>query len=137
MIKEQYKYSDLTSKIIVCAMEVHNNLGNGFQEVVYQRALSIELKLQNILHEREKEMPLSYKGNNIGTRRVDFFVDKKIMVEIKAIKELEDVHLAQAINYLEAYKMDIGLLINFGSTRLQVKRVMKPGPKVLPRTGVL
>ena len=106
MIKEQYKYSDLTSKIIGCAMEVHNNLGNDFQEVVYQRALSIEMKLQNILHEREKEMPLSYKGYDIGTRRVDFFVDKKVMVELKAIKELEDVHLAQAINYLEAYNMD-------------------------------
>lgn len=127
MIKEQYKYSDVTSRIIGCAMEVHNNLGNGFQEVVYQRALSIEMKLQNILHEREKEMPLSYKGYNIGKRRVDFFVDKKIMVEIKAVKELDDVHLAQAINYLEAYNMDIGLLINFGSTKLQFKRVMKPG----------
>ena len=115
-------------------MEVHNNLGNAaFQEVVYQRALSIEMKLQNILHEREKEMPLSYKGNNIGTRRVDFFVDKKIMVEIKAIKELEDVHLAQAINYLEAYNMEIGLLINFGNVKLQFKRVMKPSGKVLRR----
>jgi len=110
-------------------MEVHNNLGNGFQEVVYQRALSIEMKLQNILHEREKEMPLSYKGHNIGTRRVDFFVDKKIMVELKAIKILEDVHLAQAINYLEAYNMEIGLLINFGSVKLQIKRVMKPSGK--------
>ena len=134
MIKEQYKYSDVTSKIIGCAMEVHNNLGNGFQEVVYQRALSIEMNLQNILHEREKEIPLSYKGNNIGTRRVDFFVDKKIMVEIKAIKELEDVHLAQAINYLEAYNMEIGLLINFGNVKLQFKRVMKPLGKVLRPT---
>ena len=133
MIKEQYKYSDVTSKIIGCAMEVHNNLGNEFQEVIYQRALSIEMKLQNILHEREKEMPLSYKGNNIGTRRVDFFVDKKIMVEIKAIKELEDVHLAQAINYLEAYNMEIGLLINFGNVKLQIKRVMKPLRKVMSR----
>ena len=134
MIKEQYKYSDVTSKIIGCAMEVHNNLGNGFQEVVYQRALSIEMKLRNISHEREKEIPLSYKGNNIGTRRVDFFVDKKIMVEIKAIKELEDVHLAQAINYLEAYNMEIGLLINFGNVKLQFKRVMKPLGKVLRPT---
>ncbi|MBA7541736.1 hypothetical protein ES705_34052 [subsurface metagenome] len=110
-------------------MEVHNHLGNGFQEVVYQRALSIELNMQDIQHEREKEMPLQYKGFDIGKRRVDFFVDEKIMVKIKAIKELEDVHLAQAINYLEAYKMDIGLLINFGNTRLQFKRVMKPKPK--------
>ena len=129
MIKEEYKYSELTSKIIGCAMEVHNQLGNGFQEVVYQRALSIEMNLQNIPHEREKEMPLEYKNHDIGTRRVDFFVDGKVMVEIKALKELEDVHLAQAINYLEAYKMEIGLLINFGNTRLQFKRVMKPTPK--------
>lgn len=126
MISEQYKFSDITGKIIGCAMEVHNNLGNGFQEVVYQRALSIELNLQHIAHEREKEMPLTYKGFDIGTRRVDFFVEEKIMVEIKAIKELEDVHLAQAINYLEAYNMEIGLLINFGNTKLQFKRVMKP-----------
>ncbi len=123
---EGYKYADITGKIIGAAMEVHNHLGNGFQEVVYQRALSIELNLQDIAHEREKEMPLTYKGFDIGTRRVDFFVDEKIMVEIKAVKELEDVHLAQAINYLEAYHMEIGLLINFGQTKLQFKRVMKP-----------
>jgi len=129
MIDEKYKYSELTGKIIGAAMEVHKYLGNGFQEVVYQRALSIELNMQNIAHEREKEMPLQYKGFNIGTRRVDFFVDEKIMVEIKAVKELEDVHLAQAINYLEAYKMEIGLLINFGNTSLQFKRVMKPNKK--------
>lgn len=95
----------------------------------YQRALSIEMNMQGLNHEREKEMPLQYKGYDIGTRRVDFFVDEKIMVEIKAVKELEDVHLAQAINYLEAYKMEIGLLINFGNTKLQFKRVMKPQPK--------
>lgn len=110
-------------------MEVHNHLGNGFHEVVYQRALSIELNFRGVAHEREKEMPLTYKGFDIGTRRVDFFVDGKIMVEIKAIKELEDVHLAQAINYLEAYNMELGLLINFGNTKLQFKRVMKPKPK--------
>ena len=129
MIDEKYKYSELTGKIIGAAMEVHKYLGNGFQEVVYQRALSIELNMQNIAHEREKKMPLQYKGFDIGTRRVDFFVDEKIMVEIKAVKELEDVHLAQAINYLEAYKMEIGLLINFGNTSLQFKRVMKPNKK--------
>lgn len=129
MMDEKYKYSDITGKIIGAAMEVHNHLGNGFQEVVYQRALSIEMNMQGLNHEREKEMPLQYKGYDIGTRRVDFFVDEKIMVEIKAVKELEDVHLAQAINYLEAYKMEIGLLINFGNTKLQFKRVMKPQPK--------
>jgi len=123
---QKYKYQDLTHKIIGAAMEVHRHLGNGFQEVVYQRALSIELNIWSIDFEREKEMPLSYKGFDIGTRRVDFFIEGKIMLEIKAVKELEDVHLAQAINYLEAYGMEIGLLINFGNTSLQFKRVMKP-----------
>lgn len=122
----EYKYQELTGKIIGAAMEVHNHLGNGFQEVIYQRALSIEMRLQGIAYEREKEMPLTYKDYNIGTRRVDFFVDKKIMVEIKAVKELEDVHLAQAINYLEAYKMEMGLLMNFGNTKLQFKRIIIP-----------
>ncbi len=126
MIDEKYKYSELTGKIIGCAMELHKYLGNGFQEVVYQRALSIELNMQGITHVREQEMPLQYKGFDIGTRRVDFFIEDKIMLEIKAVKELEDVHLAQAINYLEAYGMEIGLLINFGNTSLQFKRVMKP-----------
>ncbi len=129
MIKKEYPESELTGKIIGCAMEVHKYLGNGFQEVIYQRALSIELNMNNLEHEREKEMPLKYKGYDIGTRRVDFFVGNKIMVEIKAVKQLEDVHLAQAINYLEAYGMDIGLLINFGNTSLQFKRVMKPKRK--------
>jgi len=126
MIDGKYKYSELTGKIIGCAMEVHKYLGNGFQEVVYQRALSIELNMQGISHVSEQEMPLQYKGFDIGTRRVDFFIEDKIMLEIKAVKELEDVHLAQAINYLEAYGMEIGLRINFGNTSLQFKRVMKP-----------
>ena len=127
VVKEEYKYSDITGKIIRCAMEVHRLLGNGFQEVIYQRSLAIEMQMQGLEFEREKEMPLQYKGFDVGTRRVDFFVMGKIMVELKAVKELEDVHLAQAINYLEAYGMEIGLLINFGSTSLQFKRVMKPG----------
>jgi len=117
------KYKDLTHRIIGCAMEVHKYLGNGFQEVVYQRALSIELNMNNISHEREKEMSLQYKGFDIGTRRVDFFVEEKIMVEIKALVNLEDVHLAQAMNYVEAYNMEIGLLLNFRAKSLQFKRV--------------
>ncbi len=123
-IDPQYPDSELTGKIIGCAMEVHRILGNGFQEVVYQRALSIEMDMNDILHEREKTMPLKYKGHDVGTRRVDFFVMEKIMVEIKAISELTDRDLAQAINYLEAYDMKTGLLINFGNTRLQFKRVV-------------
>lgn len=115
--------NELTHKIIGCAMEVHNHLGNGFQEVVYQRALSIELNMQGIEHTREQEMPLHYKGYDIGTRRVDFFVEGKVMVEIKAIEKLEDVHKAQAINYCEAYNIADGLLINFGGKSLDFKRV--------------
>ena len=117
------KHEELTYKIIGCAMEVHKHLGNGFQEVVYQRALAIEMKMQGINFSREHEMKLEYKGRNIGTRRVDFFVEEKIMVEIKALVNLEDVHLAQAMNYVEAYGLEIGLLINFGSKSLQHKRV--------------
>ncbi len=104
-------------------MQVHTTLGNGFQEVIYQRALEIELTYNNIPFEREKELPIYYRKIDIGTRRVDFFIDNLIMVELKAIIQLEDVHLAQAINYLEAYNMEIGLLINFGSQSLTFKRL--------------
>jgi GxxExxY protein len=128
--KEQYLHSELTGKIIGCAMEVHKTLGNGFQEVIYQRALEIEMDCQGLKFSREHEMDIFYKGTKIGTRRVDFFVENKIMVELKAVIQLEDVHLAQAINYLEAYGMQVGLLINFGSQSLQFKRVMKPGKKL-------
>lgn len=117
------KYEKLTYKIIGCAMEVHKQLGNGFQEVIYQRALAIEMQLQNIEFSREHIMDIHYKGYEIGTRRVDFFVENCIMVEIKAVINLEDVHLAQAMNYVEAYNLEIGLLINFGAKSLQHKRV--------------
>ncbi len=130
MIKKEYPESELTGKIIGCAMEVHRVLGNGFQEKIYQRALAIEMALQSIKFSREHEIGIIYKGNDIGTRRVDFFIEGKIMLEIKAVIQLEDVHLAQAINYLEAYGLDIGLLINFGNTSLQFKRVMKPKKNV-------
>jgi GxxExxY protein len=113
----------LTHQIIGCAMEVHNNLGNGFQEVVYQRALAIEFSLQGIEFARELEMDLMYKGHDIGTRRVDFFVENLVMVEIKAIEKLEGVHKAQAINYCEAYNIADGLLINFGGISLEFNRV--------------
>lgn len=123
MINEQYKYSDLTSKIIGCAMTVHSAIGNGFQEVIYQRALEIEMRDNGIEFSREHEMPVYYKNQQIGTRRVDFLVENAIAVELKAIIQLEDVHLAQAINYIEAYDLEIGLLINFGSKSLQFKRL--------------
>lgn len=104
-------------------MEVHNALGNGFQEVIYQRALEYEMELQKIAFAREVEMPVFYKQKDIGSRRVDFLVDDKICVELKALIKLEDVHLAQAINYLEAFNLEVGLLINFGNTKLEFKRV--------------
>jgi GxxExxY protein len=120
----EYKYSDITGKIIGCSMEVHKYLGNGFQEVIYQRALAQEFGLQGLLFSREFEMPIFYKNEQIGTRRVDFLVEEYISVEIKAVAKLEDVHLAQAINYLEAYNLEIGLLINFGAKSLEFKRVI-------------
>jgi GxxExxY protein len=119
-----YKYSDITSKIIGCAMKVHNTLGSGFQEVIYQRALAIEMERQNLPFTREQEMPIFYQGIKIGSRRVDFLVQEKVLVELKAISELTDIHLAQGINYLEAFRLEIGLLINFGSTRLEFRRLI-------------
>lgn len=121
MTKEEQ--DKITHAVIGSAMEVHSILGNGFQEVVYQRAFSYEMHLRGIEHQREFEMPLFYKGQDIGGRRVDFLVNREISVEIKAIINLEDVHLAQAMNYLEAYNLQTGLLINFGSKSLQFKRL--------------
>ena len=117
------KYKELTERIIGCAITVHNTLGNGFQEVIYQRALSIEMNVDHIEHTREFEMPIYYRTQHIGTRRVDFLVEGHISVEIKAVSELNDTHMAQGINYLEAYNLETGLLINFGANKLQFKRL--------------
>ena len=121
MTKEEQ--DKLTHDIIGCAMEVHSIIGNGFQEIVYQRALSIEMNLRNIEHKCEFEMPIFYKGIEVGKRRVDFFVRESIAVEIKAVINLDDIYLAQAMNYLEAYNLQTGLLINFGSKSLVFKRL--------------
>jgi GxxExxY protein len=104
-------------------MTVHSALGNGFQEVIYQRALEIEMNLAGIEFKREFEMPIYYRNMHIGTRRVDFLVEGVISVELKALTKLEDVHFAQAINYLEAYNLEIGMLINFGERSLIFKRL--------------
>jgi GxxExxY protein len=117
------QYEDLTHKIIGCAMKVHSVLGSGFQEVIYQRALAIEMDKQSLNFGREIEMTIYYDGIDIGTRRVDFFVEDKIMVELKAVTALDSLHLAQAMNYLEVYNLPIGLLINFGSKSMEFKRV--------------
>ena len=105
-------------------MEVHNNLGNGFQEVIYQRALAYEMQSQDIPFAREFTMQIYYKEYHVGTRRVDFLVADCIGLELKAVIRMEDAHLAQAINYLEAYNLEVGLLINFGSTSLGFKRLL-------------
>lgn len=117
------KYEEITHKIIGCAMKVHRTLGNGFQELIYSRALAIEMNNQGLAYQREMSMKIYYEGHDIGTRRADFFVEDCIMLEIKAIIQLEDVHLAQAMNYCQAYNLPIGLLINFGSRSLDFKRV--------------
>lgn len=123
MINNVYKDSELTGTIIGCAMKVHNTLGYGFQELIYQRCLVIELTKAGLSYSRELSMSIYYDGVEVGYRKVDFLVDGKVMVELKAISQLEDAHLAQAINYLEAYKLQTGLLINFGAKSLQFKRV--------------
>lgn len=122
--KTPNEFNDCTSKIIGCAMRVHATLGNGFQEVIYQRALEIEMGSAGLGFVREMEMPIFYRDEQIGVRRVDFFIEGEIMVELKGIIQLEDVHLAQGINYLEAYNIKTGLLINFGSKSLQFKRLL-------------
>jgi len=126
MIKTEYKYSEITAKIIGASMEVHKILGNGFQEVIYQRALEREMPLHGLSFSREHEMPIFYKEEQIGTRRVDFLVEGVISVELKALTKTEDVHLAQAINYLEAYNLEIGMLINFGGKSLEYRRLINP-----------
>jgi len=117
------KYWDITQKIIECSMNVHNAIGCGFQESIYHNALNIEFTQQLIIYKDEIEIPIFYRSIQIGTRRVDFIVNDFVMVEIKACTELLDVHFAQAINYLEASQFEIGLLINFGSEKLQIKRL--------------
>ena len=120
---EKLRYQEFTSRIIGAAMRVHNELGSGFQEVVYQRALVIEFESASIPYAREVAVPIHFKGHVIGERRVDFLILNKICVEIKAISRLETLQLAQAKNYIEAFKMDVGLLLNFGAPSLEFKRV--------------
>ena len=122
----ELKYKDITERIIGASFEVHKFLGNGFQEVIYQRALAWELTQAGLSFSREIEQEIFYKElqESIGTRRADFVVEGKVLVELKAIKELEDLHLAQILNYLKAYKLEVGLLINFGSKSLTFKRLV-------------
>ncbi len=119
----EYKHSEMTSTVIAAAMEVHKEMGCGFQEVIYQRALEIEFAFRKMSFSRELEMIVFYKHIEVGQRRVDFLVNNIISVELKALTKLEDVHLTQALNYLEAYNLEVGLLINFGAKSLEIKRL--------------
>jgi GxxExxY protein len=125
-MEENLKHSELTHTIIGCAFEVHKFLGNGFQEVIYQRALAYEFRKAGLDFAREIEQEIFYKEleEPIGTRRADFVVDGKVLVELKALTKLEDVHMAQALNYLKAYRLEIGLLVNFGSKSMEFKRLI-------------
>jgi GxxExxY protein len=129
MIKDELSY-----KIIGCAMKVHNKLGPGFQEVIYQRCLAIELDRAGLSFAREQEHTIFYDGIDVGTRRADFVVEDKIVVELKALVNLEDVHLAQAKNYVVAYDFPYGLLINFGSQSLQTKLLFNPKYQTKPNS---
>ena len=120
---KDFKYSELTQKIIGCAMRVHSTLGNGFQEVIYQRALDIEMFDNGLKFGREISIPVYFKNQQIGERRVDFLVENIICVELKSIIQLENVNMAQAKNYLEAFNLEVGLLLNFGSRSLEIKRI--------------
>jgi GxxExxY protein len=117
---------ELTYAIIGCAMKIHNTLGNGFQEVIYQRCLAIELKRAGLTFGREVEQTIYYESFDVGTRRADFVVENKVIVELKALIALEDVHLAQAKNYVVAYDFEKGLLINFGAKSLEYKLIFNP-----------
>ena len=125
-MNKELKYRDITEKIIGASFEVHKILGNGFQEVIYQRALSWELTQAGLSFAREIEQKIFYKEltEPIGTRRADFVVEGKVLVELKAITELEDVHLAQVLNYLKAYRLEVALLIKFGTKSLTFKRLI-------------
>ncbi|MGV8880384.1 MAG: GxxExxY protein [Sphingobacteriaceae bacterium] len=120
---------DLTNRVITCAMKVHGTLGSGYQEVIYQRALAIELVNQGISFQREVEVRLFYDEQDIGTCRVDFVVEQTLIVELKAVNQLEAVHFAQGLNFLAAFSMDIGLMVNFGAQKLETKTLTLPEDK--------
>lgn len=135
MMDDSKKYSDLTGKIIGCATEVYRTIGKGFQEVIYQRALELELQIADISFKSEFDLPILYKGKSVGNHRVDFLINDLICVEIKAVTDLESLHMSQTKIHLEAFNQEIGLLINFGAKSLQIKRVINskfkdPGKEV-------
>jgi GxxExxY protein len=121
-VKPEYPLSEITSRIIAAATQVHRELGPGFEEVIYQRALALELQAQGLGFSREIWIDVHYRGVKVGKKRVDFLIEG-VMVEIKAHSELQDVHFIQALSYLKASGYEVGLLLNFGAPRLQIKRL--------------
>jgi GxxExxY protein len=124
MIKKEYKYSEITEGVIGCAMRVHQRMRNGYPELIYHNCLIIEFKKAGILFQSEVELPIFYEDIEVGKRRIDFLIESKVVLEIKAITELTDAHLAQGLNYLEGLNLEIGLLINFGGKSLEIKRLI-------------
>ncbi len=124
-----YKHSDITEKIIGCSLKVHNTIGNGFPEIIYHRALAIEMAKQGICYSSEEKMQVFYEGQRVGVRRVDFLVENQVMVELKAVSELQDGHTAQILNYLKAFGLEVGLLLNFGARKLEIKRYVNSKPQ--------
>lgn len=122
MIKEEYLYSDVTEKIIGICMKIHSTIGKGFPEYIYQRALEIELQRTQFTFQREKEWNVYYEGIQIGKRRIDFIVNDKVLIELKALSNFEPAHYNQVINYLQVFQLPIGLLINFGKDSLEFRR---------------
>jgi|AntRauTorcE11897_2_1112592.scaffolds.fasta_scaffold00048_59 GxxExxY protein len=121
--KSDFKYKELTGKIIGAAMNIHSDLGNGFREIIYHRAMNHELKFQGLSFQSELTMPLYYRDIKVGARRVDILVEEKVLVELKAVGEINDQHISQVLNYLKAYKLEIALLLNFGENSLTFKRI--------------
>lgn len=126
IVKPEYQHSEITGKILAAAFEVHNIIGCGFMESVYHRSMEIELRIRNVLFESEKVMAIHFKNHKVGSRRVDILVEKLVSAELKAVSNLDNTHLAQGINYIQAFNIEVGLLINFGAAKLQFYRLINP-----------
>jgi GxxExxY protein len=122
MVKQEYKYSDITEKIIGCAMKAHSWFGPGFPEIIYQRSLLIELERAGLKCKAEVEKDIFYGEVFVGKRRLDIIVEENILLELKAIAELDNSCYNRIINYLRVFKIEVGLLLNFGTPGLQFKR---------------
>lgn len=123
-VNKLYKFSDLTDKIIRIAIGIHKDLGPGFVEKIYQRALYLEFKNQKFTFSREKKIIVSYKNVNLGYETVDFDIEGKVLVEIKAVSKINPIHIAQLISYLKAANRSVGLILNFARPTLEIKRIV-------------